>query len=83
MEVEKCNFGYYGFGVKGFVLLMIEIVIEVIEECVFVIVIFELMEVGCEMLNYLIDLLFYVVEVVVYCVENYCVLLIIKGDFLD
>lgn len=62
---------------------MIEIVIEVIEEWVFVVVIVKLMEVGCEMLNYLIDLLFYVVEVVVYCVENYCVFLIIKGDFLD
>ena len=83
LEAEKRNLGHYGFGVKGFVLSMIETAIEVTEERVPASVISELMEAGREMLNHPIDLLPHAAEAVAHCAENYRVLLITKGDLLD
>lgn len=83
LEAEKRNLGHYGFGVKGFVLSMIETAIEVTEERVPATVISELMEAGREMLNHPIDLLPHAAEAVAHCAENHCVLLITKGDLLD
>ncbi|QTN36704.1 HAD family hydrolase [Cognatishimia activa] len=83
LEAEKRNLGHYGFGVKGFVLSMIETAIEVTEERVPAAVIFELMEAGREMLNHPIDLLPHAAEAVAHCAENHRVLLITKGDLLD
>ena len=83
LEAEKRNLGHYGFGVKGFVLSMIETAIEVTEERVPAAVISELMEAGREMLNHPIDLLPHAAEAVAHCAENHRVLLITKGDLLD
>ena len=83
LEAEKRNLGHYGFGVKGFVLSMIETAIEVTEERVPATVISELMEAGREMLNHPIDLLPDAAEAVAHCAENHRVLLITKGDLLD
>ena len=83
LEAEKRNLGHYGFGVKGFVLSMIETAIEVTEERVPAAVIAELMEAGREMLNHPIDLLPHAAEAVAHCAENHRVLLITKGDLLD
>ncbi|MGR3812670.1 MAG: HAD family hydrolase [Cognatishimia activa] len=83
LEAEKRNLGHYGFGVKGFVLSMIETAIEVTEERVPATVISELMEAGREMLNHPIDLLPHAAEAVAHCTENHRVLLITKGDLLD
>ena len=83
LEAEKRNLGHYGFGVKGFVLSMIETAIEVTEERVPATVISELMEAGREMLNHPIDLLPHAAEAVAHCAENHRVLLITKGDLLD
>ena len=83
LEAEKRKLGHYGFGVKGFVLSMIETAIEVTEERVPATVISELMEAGREMLNHPIDLLPHAAEAVAHCAENHRVLLITKGDLLD
>lgn len=83
LEAEKRNLGHYGFGVKGFVLSMIETAIEVTEERVPAAVIAKLMEAGREMLNHPIDLLPHAAEAVAHCAENHRVLLITKGDLLD
>ena len=83
LEAEKRNLGHYGFGVKGFVLSMIETAIEVTEERVPATVISELMEAGREMLNHPIDLLPHAAEAVAHCAEYHRVLLITKGDLLD
>ncbi len=48
LAAERRNIGHYGFGIKGFVLSMIETAIEVTEENVPASVIAELMEAGRE-----------------------------------
>lgn len=83
LEAEKRNLGHYGFGVKGFVLSMIETAIEVTEERVPASVISELMDAGREMLNHPIDLLPHAAESVAHCAQSHRVLLITKGDLLD
>jgi putative hydrolase of the HAD superfamily len=83
LEAEKRNLGHYGFGVKGFVLSMIETAIEVTEERVPASVIAELMEAGRDMLNHPIDLLPHAAEAVAHCAEHHRVILITKGDLLD
>ncbi len=83
LAAEIRNHGHYGFGVKGFVLSMIETAIEVTDEAVPASVISELIAAGREMLEHPIDLLPYAQEAVAYCAEHYRVMLITKGDLLD
>lgn len=83
LEAEKRNLGHYGFGVKGFVLSMIETAIEVTEEKVPARVIAELIAAGQEMLSHPIELLPAAEEAVRSCAERHRVLLITKGDLLD
>jgi len=83
LAAEKRNVGHYGFGVKGFVLSMIETAIDVTEERVAASVIAELISAGQEMLQYPIDLLPHVEDTVREIAETHHVLLITKGDLLD
>lgn len=83
LEAEKRNLGHYGFGVKGFVLSMIETAIDVTDARVPASVISELMQAGRDMLNHPIDLLPHAAEAVAHCAEHHRVLLITKGDLLD
>ncbi|GAA6209463.1 HAD family hydrolase [Cognatishimia sp. WU-CL00825] len=83
LAAERRNLGHYGFGVKGFVLSMIETAIEVTEEKVPAAVIAELMQAGREMLAHPIDLLPHARRAVECCAETHRVLLITKGDLLD
>ena len=83
LEAERRNVGHYGFGVKGFVLSMIETAIEVTEEKVPSSVIHELMEAGKEMLAHPIDLLPGAKETVLRLAHTHRILLITKGDLLD
>ena len=83
MEAEKRNLGHYGFGVKGFVLSMIETAIEVTEERVPARVISELIACGQEMLQHPIELLPHAREAIACCARDYQVALITKGDLLD
>ncbi|MFV2035197.1 MAG: HAD family hydrolase [Halocynthiibacter sp.] len=83
LAAERRNLGRYGYGVKGFVLSMIETAIEVTDDKVPARVIRELIEAGHEMLSHPIHLLPQARETVTRLAQNYRVLLITKGDLLD
>lgn len=83
LAAERRNIGHYGFGVKGFVLSMIETAIEVTEGRVPALVIAELMAAGREMLAHPIHLLPGAAEAVAALAGRYRLLIITKGDLLD
>ena len=79
---DRRNLGHYGFGVKGFMLSMIETAIEVTEGRVAAPVIAEIMAAGREMLAHPVQLLPHARKTVEALASNYRVLLITKGDLL-
>jgi len=83
LAAERRNLGHYGFGVKGFVLSMIETAIEVTEERVPAHVIKELIVAGQDMLQYPIELLPHALDAVEKLADTHRLLLITKGDLLD
>lgn len=83
LEAERRNLGQYGFGIKGFVLSMIETAIEVTEQRVPASVIAELISAGQEMLRHPIELLPHARAAVEAVAATHRVLLITKGDLLD
>ena len=83
LEAERRNLGHYGYGIKGFVLSMIETAIEVTESRVPAPVIQELLAAGQDMLRHPIELLPYAREAVAAVAGSHHVLLITKGDLLD
>ena len=83
LAAERRNLGHYGYGIKGFVLSMIETAIEVTEERVPASVIRELIEAGQEMLRHPIELLPHAREAVEALAPDYTLVLITKGDLLD
>ncbi len=83
LEAERRNLGHYGFGVKGFVLSMIETAIEVTEGRVPASAIAEIMAAGREMLSHPIELLPHARTAVEAAADRHPVLLITKGDLLD
>jgi len=80
---ERRNLGHYGYGVKGFVLSMIETAIEVTDEKVPASVISELLDAGREMLAHPIELLPHAREAVEQVAATHRVILITKGELLD
>ncbi len=80
---ERRNLGHYGFGIKGFMLSMIETAIEVTGERVPAQVIREIIEAGQEMLAHPIHLLAGAREAVEVLAGRYRLVLITKGDLLD
>lgn len=83
LAAERRNTGHYGFGIKGFVLSMIETAIEVTDEQVPAAVIAELMQVGRDMLRHPIELLPNVREVLGDLSDTHRLVLVTKGDLLD
>jgi len=83
LEAERRNLGHYGFGIKGFVLSMIETAIEVTEGRVPAPVIAELLAAGREMLAHPIELLPHAAEAIDALAPRYRLVLITKGDLLD
>ena len=83
LDAERRNIGHYGFGIKGFMLSMIETAIEVTNEKVPASVIRQLIAAGQDMLQHPIDLLPHARDAVNAMAERYHVLLITKGDLLD
>lgn len=83
LDAERRNIGRYGFGIKGFVLSMIETAIEVTHQKVQASVIAELIQVGQEMLAHPIELLPGAQEAVEALAEKHKIILITKGDLLD
>ena len=82
LAAERRNIGHYGFGVKGFVLSMIETAIDVTEGRVPGHVIRQLIDAGQEMLSHPIELLPHAAETVTALAATHRVLLITKGDLL-
>ena len=83
LAAERRNLGHYGFGIKGFVLSMIETAIEVTEGRVPAPIIARLLDEGREMLRHPVDLLPGVEEVVEQVSQTHRLVLITKGDLLD
>jgi len=83
LAAERRNLGHYGYGVKGFVLSMIETAIEVTEARIEASVIAEIIAAGRDMLARPIDLLPHARDAVTALAANYRVVLITKGDLLD
>ncbi|MCX7888646.1 MAG: HAD family hydrolase [Rhodobacteraceae bacterium] len=83
LAAERRNLGRYGFGVKGFVLSMIETAIEVSEDRVPARVIRELIEAGHDMLSHPVELLPHARETVAALAGSHRLVLITKGDLLD
>lgn len=82
MAAERRNLGHYGFGIKGFVLSMIETALEVTQNRVPGSVISDLIATGQDMLQHPIDLLPHAAEAVAVAKTYGPVLLITKGDLL-
>lgn len=83
LAAERRNLGHYGFGIKGFMLSMIETAIEVTEGRVPANVISEILSTGQEMLCHPIELLPHAAEVVAELSGRFRLVLITKGDLLD
>ncbi|MEC7299167.1 MAG: HAD family hydrolase [Pseudomonadota bacterium] len=83
LAAERRNIGHYGFGIKGFVLSMIETALEVTDKRVPGEVIAELIAAGQEMLAHPIELLPHALDVVTRVADSHRVVLITKGDLLD
>ncbi|MBL9059398.1 MAG: HAD family hydrolase [Mangrovicoccus sp.] len=83
LAAERRNLGHYGFGIKGFMLSMIETAIEVTEDCVPARVIREIIEAGQEMLAHPIELLPHARDAVQTAADSHRVILVTKGDLLD
>ncbi len=83
LAAERRNLGHYGFGIKGFVLSMIETAIEVTDHRVSAHVIAEIMAAGRDMLAHPIELLPHARDTVTALSSAFRVILITKGDLLD
>lgn len=83
LEAERRNLGRYGYGIKGFVLSMIETAVEVTKAQVPAAVIRDILDAGKEMLAHPIDLLAHAREAVEALSGQYRVILVTKGDLLD
>ncbi len=83
LQAERRNLGRYGFGIKGFVLSMIETAIEVTDEKVPASVIGQIIAMGQDMLAHPIHLLPHAKESVEALAGDYNLVLITKGDLLD
>lgn len=83
LQSERKNLGHYGFGIKGFMLSMIETAIEVTDQKVPASVIQTIIEAGQEMLRHPVNLLPHAHEAVEALGRDFRLVLITKGDLLD
>lgn len=83
LVAENRNLAHYGFGVKGFVLSMIETAIEVTQGRVPAQVIGKIIAAGRDMLSHPIDLLPHARATILALNAQYKILLVTKGDLLD
>ena len=83
LEAERRNLGHYGYGIKGFVLSMIECALEVTDQRVPGSVVAKLLEAGQDMLAHPIELLPQAEEAVTRAAETHRIWMITKGDLLD
>lgn len=82
LAAERRNLAYYGFGVKGFTLSMIETAVEVTDGRVPATVIGELIALGRELLEHPMELLPHARATVTALSDTFRLVLITKGDLL-
>lgn len=80
---EMDNLDIYGYGVKGFVLSMVESAIEISNGSISNDTIEKILDIGKDMINKPVDLLDGVEEVLKTLSKNYRLILATKGDLLD
>lgn len=83
LEAEKRNLKFYGFGIKGFTLAMIETAIEVTAGQVPAAILQEILDAGREMSNHPIILLPHVQQSLQELGQTFRLVLITKGDLFD
>lgn len=83
LEAERRNLGLYGFGIKGFVLSMIETAVEVTDGRAPGSVVAEILAAGHEMLAHPIEILPHARETLERLSGSYRLVLITKGDLFD
>ena len=83
LAAERRNLGRYGFGIKGFVLSMIETALDVTDNKVPGTVISDIIAAGQDMLAHPIELLPGVEDTIATFAPDYRLILITKGDLLD
>ena len=82
-KVEIRNLGRYGYGVKGFILSMIECALDLSNHTLPQTSISEIINLGKEMIEYPIELLPDVVDVISRLKDEYRLIVVTKGDLLD
>ena len=82
LAAERRNLGRYGYGIKGFVLSMVETAIDVSKGQIPAHVIHDILVMGRDMLNHPIHLLPGVAECLPQLAEDYALVLVTKGDLL-
>lgn len=80
---ERENLKIFGYGVKGFVLSMIETALEISHQQISGADIQRIIDLGKEMLLHPIDLLPYVREAVMTLEDHFSIMVITKGDLFD
>lgn len=83
LRAERKNLGHYGYGVKGFVLSMIETAIDVTNGQIPNSVISDLLDAGRDMLEHPIELLPDVETTLTTLSHDFRLIVITKGDLLD
>ncbi len=83
LEAERRNLAFYGFGIKGFVLSMIETAIEVTKGQAPAMVIGEILAAGREMAAHPVETLPHARETLEVLAADYKLVLITKGDLFD
>ena len=83
LEAERRNLAFYGFGIKGFVLSMIDTAIEITRGEVKGSIIGEILAAGREMAEHPVETLPYARETLQALAGDYKLVLITKGDLFD
>ena len=83
LEAERRNLGLYGFGIKGFILSMVETALEVTDGQVSSATIAEILAAGREMLAHPIEILPHARQTLESLAGRYRLVLITKGDLFD
>ncbi|MGI9390943.1 MAG: HAD family hydrolase [Boseongicola sp.] len=83
LAAERRNLGHYGFGIKGFMLSMIETALDVTDNRVPGHVVRDIISIGQEMLAHPIELLPGVEDTMLKLAPDFRIFLITKGDLLD
>ncbi|MCW7543781.1 HAD family hydrolase [Aurantimonas litoralis] len=83
LEAERRNLGHYGFGIKGFVLSMIETALDVTGDTASPAIVRQILDAGREMLEHPVEALPEAQETLAALTGSYRLVLITKGDLFD